>query len=503
MRHLVFTSVLLVCSCLSGFSQSKSLEKADRLFKETSYPAAIEAYKKAIKDNPKSTRAVARLADCYRLTNDHRNAFRWYAKAAKSKKADPEVWFHFGEELMMNRKYEQAIPWLEKYQAKNPSDDRIPEMIASCKNLEEYAASKSMFLLRRLKINSEASDFGPTFYKDQVVFASARKRSIVKANRTGEAFLDFYTADYNGKPELGEPRLFRGNTNTPFHEANACFSADGKEIFFTRNNVLASKKSDKDAVVQLALYRSEWIDGKWQNEAPLPFNSDQYSSGHPALSPDGKKLYYVSRRPGGFGGTDLWVVERKGKAWGKPENLGQDINSKGNEMFPWMAPDGMLYFASNGQGGLGGLDIFKVDPVTDLVSKPVNMGAPINSPYDDFSMILDPKTGIGFFTSNRLGGKGEDDLYALMKLLPYEAEVVDEDGKPIEGAAIDMRLGRSRTQMLSDGDGKFLIGLKPNASYLLLIKTPGYQDFRLDFVAKEELTKAPQQLRLLKAEPSE
>lgn len=497
-KRIFLGTILIFLLNFAALGQSKSLQKADRLFEEMAYPAAIEAYTKALKEDPKSQHAVVRLADCYRLTDDHRNAFRWYARAAKAKNSDPEVWFHYGEELMINRKYEEAIPWLEKYQLKNPADDRVPEMIASCKNQEEFSASKSMFLLRRLSINTEDSDFGPSFYKDQIVFASSRKRSLVKYNRTGTSFLDFYTAAYAGKPELGEPELFRGNTNTPYHEANACFSSDGKEMFFTRNNVQSGKNDSKEEVVRLALYRSEFVDGKWENESLLPFNDSKFSSGHPTLSADGKTLYFVSNRPGGFGGTDLWQVSRDGNNWAEPENLGQDVNSKGNEMFPWLSEDGILYFASNGQGGIGGLDIFKVDPVTDLVSKPENMGAPINSPYDDFGLILDSKNGVGFFTSNRLGGKGDDDLYAVLQLMPYEAQVLDSLGNPVPEVGIDLREGRSRTQLLTDESGKFRVGLKPNASYLLLIKSPGFKDFRLEFKAEEALSKQVQKLQLEK-----
>jgi tetratricopeptide (TPR) repeat protein len=409
--RLIATFIFLL-TIQFAWTQNKSLEKADRLFAESSYPAAIEAYQKAVEEEPANAHAVTRLADSYRLTDDHRSALRWYARAVKMKSVDPEAWFHYGEVLMINRKYEEAIPWLEKYQNKFPEDDRIPEMIISCKNHEEFTALKSGFQLRRLPaINSESSDFGPAFWGNKVVFASSRKRALIKTNRTGDSYLDLYIADYAGKPELSEPALFRGTTNTPVHEANACFTADGKEMYFTRN--LIQKESGNDAVVQLALYHAVWVEDKWTQEEALPFNNTAYSCGHPALSPDGKRLYFVSNMPGGFGGTDIYAVEKMGDAWGQPENLGQDINSKGNEMFPWMDAQGLLYFATNGQGGLGGLDIFKVDPNADIMGHPENLGAPINSPYDDFGLILDAENGVGFFTSNRLGGAGDDDLYSV------------------------------------------------------------------------------------------
>ncbi len=484
-------TVLLMAFQL-GFSQSKSLEKANRLFTEASYPAAVEAYLKVVDEEPTNSAAVIRLADCYRLTDDFRNALRWYARAVKMKGVEGEVWFHYGEVLMINRKYTDAIPWLERYQKKFPEDDRVADMVTSCKNLEEFSAAKSMYLLRRLPIvNSEYSDFGPCFYGKNVLFASSRKRNLLKANRTGDSFLDFYMAPYSGKPDLGEPVLFRGSLNTPLHEANACFTADGKQMYFTRNHENKTDEAAKNGTfVQLALYTSSLVEGKWTNEELLSFNDPKYSYGHPALSADGKKLYFVSNMPGGFGATDLYVVEKQGNGWGKPENLGQDINTKGNEMFPWVDADGMLYFASNGRGGLGALDIFTVNPDKNVVGNPENLGAPVNSPYDDFGFVFDQENGVGFFTSNRLGGKGDDDLYAVSKLIRWEGQILDSTGVPLPDALVDLREGRSRTQMTTDENGKFMLGLKPNGAYLLLLKHPKHQDGRIEFKANSEALKA-------------
>ena len=223
------------------------------------------------------------------------------------------------------------------------------------------------------------------------------------------------------------------------------------------------------------------MNGKWENETLLPFNNSDYSCGHPALSTDGQRLYFVSNMPGGSGGTDIYVVEKNGKSWGSPENLGADINTQGNEMFPWVDADDQLYFASNGRGGVGGLDIFQVDPKADVIGNPVNVGAPINSPYDDFGFVLDAKAGVAFFTSNRLGGKGDDDLYAAIRLLRWEGLVLDSAGSPMPDAVVDLREGRSRTQSTTDENGKFVFGLKPNANYLLFLKSPDYKEIRYEF----------------------
>lgn len=471
-------------SLFSSFllAQAPALQKADRLYEKMAYPDAIEAYKKVLQQDQGNKHAVLRLADCYRLVHDMRSALRWYKRAVKIKSAPPITYFHLGQVMMMSRKYEQAIPWFEKYKKKAPEDERTDEMIEACRNSKAFKEAASLFVIKRLKINSEASDFGPAFHGDEVIFASARKRSLKTYSRTKQSFLDLYRTAYDGTHVLGEPSMFRAGVNTPYHEANACFSKDGKEMFFTRNNYIEGKVGQsKTGLVNFATYHARFEDGKWQDEVELPFNSSEYSVGHPCLSPDGKRLYFVSNMPGGHGATDLYVVEREGDSWGEPENLGAKINTQGAEMFPWMNPEGVLYFASNGHPGLGGLDLFKIDLKAGDAAEISNVGAPINSSSDDFSMIFDADKGVGFFTSNRPGGKGDDDLYAFVKLLPIVGFVQDEQENPIPDVEVEVRYGRSRIRIGSDEQGKFQHGLQPGRKYLLVFRKVGYEEYAMDY----------------------
>ncbi len=506
-KQILFAGVLLLLF-QSVEGQNIFINRGNKAFEEMAYPEAILNYEKGLK-NKFDKGAMLKLADAYRFTNDNDKALPLYAKLVKLNKIPPVTYFYFGQSLLKAGKFDEATTWFARYVETNPSDQRGKHFLSSTKSIDRLFKDSSNIQLSAFPYNSELDDFSPIWYRDGILFSSSRGDGDLISSTyewNDQPFLDIYFAKQKDeKWSFSKPKLLRGTLNTRFHEGTCSWDSLKHIAYFTRNSFSNGKKSpDENGILNLQVYQAEINRmGHWEYAKALPFNNKAWSVGHPAVVPNQNALIFASDQPGGYGGTDLYLVRETEEGWQQPENLGPLINTAGNEVFPYVTDDLQLYFSSDGLGGLGGLDIFKVDPVTDLVSKPVNMGAPINSPYDDFSMILDPKTGIGFFTSNRLGGKGEDDLYALMKLLPYEAEVVDEDGKPIEGAAIDMRLGRSRTQMLSDEDGKFLIGLKPNASYLLLIKTPGYQDFRLEFVAKEELTKAPQQLRLLKAEPSE
>lgn len=474
-----FRAMLLVVPFLlagiGGFAQSKLMERADRLFEEMSYPQALEAYAKVVKENRKNRRATVQLATCYRLTGDYRNAQRWYAQAVKMKGIRPPVWFEYGQVLMRNRKYEAAIPWFEKYQQAMPEDARTSEMIAACQNYKSFATHARLYRIRKLKVNSAYSDFGPAFYGNKVVFASSRKRQLKKYNRTGQSFLDLYIVDYSGKPALEEPELFRGKVNTPYHEATACFSRDGQEMYFTRNHYAPGNKgTNKKGVVTLATFQAKMVDGKWEKPVALPFNNADYSVGHPCLSPDGKRLYFVSNMPGGKGGTDLYFAEREGESWGEPVSMGKEINTEGDEMFPWMDEKGDLYFASNGRAGLGGLDIYQAEFREGAVATITNMGAPINSPRDDFSLIYRAADGVGFFTSNRPGTKGDDDLWAFTKLIPLLGFVRDEADQPVVDATVTVLTGRSALRLSADAAGQFIYGLGTGQKCKLVIDKEGF-----------------------------
>lgn len=480
--------MLLLAQTGNAARGGKLTERADRLFEEMSYPAATEAYAKVVKEEPKNRYAVLQLAECYRLVNDARNARRWYARAVKFKGIQPETWFNYGQVLMVNRKYKEALPWFEKYRDAIPDDPRAHDMIEACLNLDRFTASAGLYAIKRLSVNSEASDFGPAFYKDMVVFASSRKRQLFdsKYNRTGQGFLDLYAAPYAGKPALGEPELFRGKVNTPFHEATPSFSPDQKEMFFTRNNYFKGKmNAGKEGVVNLATFVSVFAEGKWQAETPLPFNSQDYSVGHPCLSNDGNRLYFVSNMPGGEGATDLYYVDRDGDAWGDPVNLGPKVNTRGNEMFPTMLADGTLCFSSNGRAGMGGLDIYSLETDNQNNLTVVNVGAPINSPGDDFSMIYDEVKGVGFFTSNRRGGRGDDDIYAFTKLIPLIGMVKDSTGKPLEGVTVSVLTGRSVLRLGTDETGKFVYGLSDGQSLRFVFDHPGFAKTERTIKAKD------------------
>ncbi|MEW7292748.1 TolB family protein [Aquimarina sp. 2304DJ70-9] len=278
------------------------------------------------------------------------------------------------------------------------------------------------FKINFLNINSEYSDYAPSFYEGELVFASSRNvNSISKSfdEVSNQPFLDLYTTAKKSDKE--KIRKLKGSINTKFHESSATFSKDRKTVYFTRNNYSKRKsKANIEGSVLLKIYRARYVDGKWKDIEELPFSSDEYSIAHPTLSPDGRFLYFASDMPGSFGKSDIYVVKiNEDGSFGIPENLGDRINTSGRETFPYISDKGKLFFASDGHKGMGGLDIFMtIDNYNEDVEV-YNLGEPINSPEDDFTFIINEEHKIGFFASNRKGGRGDDDIYGFRQLTSF------------------------------------------------------------------------------------
>ncbi len=264
------------------------------------------------------------------------------------------------------------------------------------------------FDIRNLEMNSEESDFGPAFFNGRLVFASSRDINTIDKRRwdgNDRDYYDLFVANPGGAGELQDLKYFKRKLNKKFNEGPASFDKDAKFMVFTQNQY------DRDEVKTLKIVTSNYEDGKWSDPIDVPFNHPDYNVGQPSLSLDGKTLYFTSDMPGGFGGTDIYKVNRnEDGTWGRPVNLGDKVNSTKNEMFPFIHREGMLFFASDKIGGLGGLDIYMAN-VFGTIGDITHLDAPVNSPADDFSFILSTDQYSGYFASNRDGGKGSDDIY--------------------------------------------------------------------------------------------
>ena len=411
MKNTAFIILLTICFQLPVAGQLK-VKQADAKFEKEFYYDAIETYLKVAEKQPAHTHVVTRLADSYRLVNNYPKAKEWYAKAVELPDVQPIAYFNYAEILKTMDMHEESFEWYEKYAATNPDDERVKTMLSDKDFLNTIDIKALYGELNKLDTKHKGSDFGATFMgENRIVFATTRNATSSidhKNKRENQPFYDLWIADLNGwQPDSLRP--MPEGINTPVHEGPAVFSKDGTEIFFTRNSAVQRDRFEQ-AVNHLMIYHSKFNGSTWSEPVPLPFNSDRYSCGHPALSPDGKILYFVSDIPGGSGQTDIYKSARNGNSWSKPENLGASINTPGKEMFPFVSSNGDLYFASKGHQSVGGLDIFSAAQSGNGFGNPLNLGQPVNSSADDFAFVLDKSGKNALFSSNRENPE-QDDIY--------------------------------------------------------------------------------------------
>lgn len=347
------------------------------------------------------------------------------------------------------------------------------------------AADNDRFKVRNLEMNSEESDISPVYYNGRVVYSSSRdlntdvKRIWSKSNL---GYYDLYIGDPGGAGELIKTRYFDRKLNKKYNEGPLSFNREGDFMAFTQN-YYESKK-----ILKLKIMTSSMVDGKWDDPIHVPFNNPDYSVGHPALNHDATIMYFVSDMPGGYGGTDIYKVTRNDDGtWGRPQNMGDKINTVGNEMFPFIHRDGLLFFSSDGHGGLGGLDVYMAH-VNRGVGEIEHLEAPVNSSADDFSFILSSDQYSGYFSSNREEGNGSDDIYSFtnnkkfINIAFLKGLVADKDGAIIQNAKVALMdaEGAEIGVLDSDGKGSFNFDLDPNKPYQLVVQKAGYYSKTLD-----------------------
>lgn len=481
----IFVVVLLFGCIPSASAQFGKQKKADALFNSFSYVKAIDVYKEMLANNYNAEYAKRRLADCYSMLRDPQNAAIYYADAVKQPNIDPEYYLNYALTLRALKKYDESEIWLNKYKETGVVDSRTQRIIEDKNFITNIYGLRQQYFSKPVPFNSELSDFGAVEKNGMVTFASSRDRGLgIKRTYSWnqQPFLDLYNTKRDGDKYVDAKKV-EGDVNTRFHEGQVSVSKDGKTMFFTRNNFNDGKKAtDGSGVNNLKIYKATLNDeGKWVNIKELPFNSNNYSVGHPSLTSDGGTLYFASDMPGGKGKSDLYKVSVTGDSFGTPVNLGDKINTEGNELFPFVHNDGNLFFSSDGLQGLGQLDIFTtVNDQDGNIQEIINLGVPVNSPMDDFSFFLNESGETGFIASNREGGMGDDDIYGFDKvpLFSIKGTVTDAINKqPIKDAKIVIKDkdGNQIADLVTDDKGQYSINVDRETTYTVEASHPKYQ----------------------------
>ena len=446
-------SLLLIMLLFTGnsFSQKGKVAKANKNFDKYSYIDAREIYLKVVEDGYKSAEIYKRLGDTYYYNSEYKTASKWYSSLFNEfpDDIDPEYYYRGAQSLKSAGEYAESDKIMKLYYenggnkivAKNFSDN--PNYLSS------IADNARDFSLDKTSINTELSDFGPSFNGSKVVFSSSKKEVGEKTlSWNGLPFLDLYQADMDEEGKLSNVTLLDGDVNTKYNESSTAFTKDGKTLYFTRNNFTEGKKGrDSDKTIRLKLYKATKSgDTFWGNVVELPFNGEEFSVAHPALSNDEKRLYFASDMEGTYGQSDLWYVDiLENGSYGTPVNLGATINTEERETFPFVSDKNKLYFSSDGHVGLGGLDVFvtNLNEFGSVTGEITNLGEPTNSAYDDFGFIINEEKKLGYISSNRSGDNGsvDDEIYLINErcVIIIDGTVTDIDtGVLLPGAVVSL-----------------------------------------------------------------
>lgn len=496
MKNL-YIALCFVLVSTSITAQNKNTKKADKQYARLEYVAAAASYQKLAEKDKGDVYVFKQLADCYYNIFNPVAAATWYEKAiATEKDLDAETYYHYAQMLKANGKYQEANTQMAKFATLAPNDQRAKAFKNNPDYLPRLLSKQKEFDVKILTaINSEKSDFGAYLNGTDFYFASTRNKKKKNYGWTNEPFLDVYKATYNVDGSTSNP-LPVTDVNSKDNDGPVTVSKDGKTMYFASEsfkNKSFVKVANKDKHGQVNLFKAEKMNDKWTNFMMLPFNGNKYSCGNPCLSQDGKTLYFSSNMPGSVGGIDIWKVSiNTDGTFGNPENLGTNVNTEGNESFPFISDDNsVLYFASSGRQGLGGLDIFQYVLGSD--KEATNLGKPVNSEKDDFAFSLYDDKNVGYLSSNR---GGNDDIYQATPVCALDVNTIVNNAKTGEILAnakvsiVDENKNVIATET-SNEKGEVSFKVLCDKVYTLQVSKDGFEGniFPVEKVAKPSKTK--------------
>ncbi len=483
-KYFALYIALLNLFTFNSYSQQSQLKSADKKYSNLAYIDAIKTYERVAQKGYQSADMYKKIGNSYYFNGELESAAKWYTELfAMNTDVEPEYYFRYSQSLQSIGENQKANEMQQLFRQKIGITDK------SMNYLDQIKANSGRYQIENAGINSQYSDYGTAKYGNKIVFATARDTGSLSHrihSWNNQYFTNLYTSELSEDTILSKPEPFDDAVKSRFHEATPVFTKDGKTMYFSRNNFLKGKKGkSQDKTTLLKIYRAYAVDGLWTNVTELPFNSDQFSTAHPALSPDEKTLYFASNRPDSFGESDIYKVQiNQDGSFGTPVNLGNSINTIGRESFPFITDENELYFASDGQPGLGGFDVFVTKINSDGTCTDVqNVGESVNSAKDDFAYLIDTKTRKGFFSSNRSGGQGSDDIYKFLetKRLRCEqelyGEITDENSKemlPNTTISLYNKQFDLLNTIVSDSKGNYSLQVDCGQDYYVRAEKPEY-----------------------------
>lgn len=498
--------ILIILNVFSSYSQQSKLNAGAKKYDSYAYVDVIKTYERVAAKGYKSEDLFRKLGDSYYFNSNFEGAVKWYEELfGINTSPEAEYYYRYAQSLKATEKTAKASRILDEFNAKFKNDSRGKLYRENMNYLDKIKANSGRYTIEDAGINSKYSDYGSFIYNNKIYFASARDTgnfSQRKHKWTGEYFTNIYDSDLD--PQSGSTskvNKIRSTVNTRFHESSVVFTKDGNTVYFTRNNYINGKKGkDANNVTLVKIYKASLENGKWANVAALPFTSDNYNTAHPALSPDEKTLYFSSDMPGSIGQSDIYKVNINGSgSFGTPENLGKGINTEGKETFPYVTSENEIYFASDGYPGLGGLDVF-VGQIENngTISDIQNLGADINSPKDDFAYIIDPVSRRGYFSSNKDGGLGSDDIYKFLetkrlKCIQELSGVITDavTGIILPGTKVTLYDGmqRIKNSTVADAAGLYGFDVECGKTYYVRAEKPEYATKEVSITIPKETGK--------------
>ncbi len=502
MKKAVYIIVCLLLTAVAAGCRTPKLSEADAQFQRGEYYDASVTYKKVYnklrkkEERPQRGEVAFKMGRCYRLLNMSARASAAFQNALRYEYPDSTTHFMLAQALHADGKYSAALRSYDKYLEFCPDDSLAINCAEGCRTAQEIRARGSRYVVKQAKLfNSRRADFCPMYLGadcDQIYYTSTTEKATgdKKSEITGMKNADVFFSKKNEKGEWERPEPVEGELNTEFDEGIVAFSPDAQTMYLTK------ARRELNAPTSVEIYTSTRSDAKWSAPVKFEITADTLSTfGHPAVSPDGEYLYFVSDMPGGYGGKDIWRISLKERQ-GSLVNLGPDINTEGNDDFPYVRSDGSLYFSSDGHPGMGGLDIFRATAVgdpADLRWKVENMGFPINSAGDDFGITFG-KGEDGFFSSNRGDARGYDHIYSFEYdpvRITIEGLVMDKDEEPVKNAIIRIvgNDGSNQKEVARD-DGSFSFALQRGVKYVMLAGAKGYLNQKQEFASDSTMEDA-------------